>query len=93
MSIIDDKLFVYLLPGFMIESLSDDTGMWMNIVNRMAPPWKKGGRPRLVKGMECLASDQKAVIRAFLKEIALCKDPKDNVRRRLESIITELSKT
>lgn len=84
--LLPSPLFAYFLPAFMKASLIDNTGLWLDVVNQFAPPWKHGTSPRFSFDICMFNIEQRKVISDFLDLIIRINQPKKNIEKRLRAI-------
>lgn len=80
------RLFVYLLPAFMTQSLKVPGELWLTVMNQIAPPWGPRCSPGFCEGMAAMDARQRVCVASFLEIIEKNAEPKANIQRRMKAI-------
>ena len=87
------RLFVYLIPAFMAQSLKVAGGLWLTVMNQIAPPWGPRRSPDFCEGMAAIDAQQRLCVVRFLEIIEHNVELKANVLRRMKVISGHLRGT
>ena len=76
-------VFFRLLPAYMFVAVEDETGLWLDVLNTLAPPWRKGHVPTFFIDLSPLSKSQRLCICDWCSHVLVEFSPKTNVSRRL----------
>ncbi len=90
--LLTDYVFTSLLPTCLLKALQEDCGDFvLNLINRIAPPWRKGSNPRFYFNRASFTRSQIALIKdvlMFFGSYSFSDFP--NVQKRVDQIVQRL---